>query len=235
MPSPKIDTAAPRLLNDDGSASMATAFLMTHHGLRRDLARFAAALRGVLAGDRSRVSALQEEWVNYRNTLHGHHEAEDQRMFPYLRDQRPDLAPVIDRLTVEHRRIDPLLVRGDASFADLVAAPEAAAAVVSELSVLLDEHLALEEANVVPVIREAKAFPPPASDEEARLHAEGFAWSSHGVAPEVLARVDALLPASLRDRLAAARAAFAERAQRVWGPTPTGASHSAVPDWLGDQ
>jgi len=32
-------TSAPALLDDDGEASVATAIMMSHHGLRRDLAR----------------------------------------------------------------------------------------------------------------------------------------------------------------------------------------------------
>jgi hypothetical protein len=35
----------PRLLNDDGTASVATALLMSHHAFRRDTAQLAAALR----------------------------------------------------------------------------------------------------------------------------------------------------------------------------------------------
>jgi hemerythrin-like domain-containing protein len=223
---------APRLLNDDGSASMATALLMSHHGFRRDIARFAIALRR-LAEDQSRVPALQGEWKTYHETLHHHHEAEDQGMFPSMRAEHPELAAVIDRLSADHRRIDPLLAKGDAAFTNLGTAPEVAAEVVAELARLLDEHLALEEANVIRLIREARTFPPPESEEMIKLYAEGFAWASYGVAPEVLARVDEMLPKAVTDRLAPARAAFEERAMRVWGPTPAGASRTAIPDWLG--
>ena len=37
-------SSAPRLLNDDGTASIATALMSSHHGFRRDLGRFARAL-----------------------------------------------------------------------------------------------------------------------------------------------------------------------------------------------
>jgi hypothetical protein len=225
---------APRLLNDDGSASMATALMMSHHGFRRDIARFALALPRLAPGDGARAAALQGEWKSYRGTLHHHHEAEDRGMFPSMRGQHPELAGVIDRLTADHRRIDPLLEQGDAAFARLEAgAPAAAAAVVSKLSALLTDHLAFEEATVVPLIREAREFPPPGTEDEVKLYAEGFAWASHGVAPEVLERLDAILPEAVLRRLPAARAAFAERCARVWGPTPPGASHTSVPDWLG--
>src|SRR6186713_1584177 len=109
----------PNLLNDDGTASIATAIMMSHHGFRRDLARFAIALDRVASGDRSKVDALREEWQRYRGTLHGHHEAEDQGLFPNLKSQEPALAAVIDQLTADHRRIDPLLAQGDLAFEKL--------------------------------------------------------------------------------------------------------------------
>jgi hemerythrin-like domain-containing protein len=208
---------------------MATALMMSHHGLRRDLARFLSALQKVSSGDTSKVEALRDEWKNYRDTLHGHHDAEDTRMFPYLRGQHPGLAGVIERLGADHRQIDPLLERGDRAFAEL---PETAAAksVLRELAALLDAHLETEEGSVIPHLRDAKGFPPPASDEEAALYAQGFAWSSQGIAPEVLDPVYAMLPENLRSRMPAARAAFDERCVRVWGTADAGASRTSVPD-----
>jgi hemerythrin-like domain-containing protein len=225
---------APNLLNDDGTASMATALLMSHHGFRRDIARFASALGRPLAGDAVKTAALAGEWQSYRATLHGHHEAEDKGLFPNLRAQHGELGPVIDRLGADHRRIDPLLARGDQAFGELGARHAEALAVIKELSGLLDEHLAVEEAEVIPFIRAAKQFPPPATDAEVEMFAQGFAWASEGVADEVLARVDEMLPASLVSKLPAARAAFDERVRRVWDPTPRGASRTAIPDARSD-
>jgi hypothetical protein len=136
---------------------------------------------------------------------------------------------VIERLGADHRRIDPLLERGDRAFAEL---PETATAksVLTELAALLDAHLETEEGSVIPHLRDAKAFPPPATDEEASLYAQGFAWSSHGIAPEVLGPVYAMLPDNLRSRMPAARAAFEERCISVWGTAEAGASRTSVPD-----
>jgi hypothetical protein len=52
----------PNLLNDDGTASMATAFLTSHHGLRRDIRQFAGALGKMLGGNTANAAALGEEW-----------------------------------------------------------------------------------------------------------------------------------------------------------------------------
>ncbi len=222
---------APDLLNADGSASLATALLMTHHGLRRDIALFAIALRRLVPGDKAKIAALREEWRSYCGVLHGHHGAEDANLFPHLRTQHPALGPVLDGLSADHRRIGPLLEHGKRAFGELPAV-EASVTVVAALSALLQSHLATEEAAAIPLLRPASNFPPPASEQEADLHAQGFAWSCHGIAPDVLEKVYAMLPEILRSRLPAARAVYARRCERVWGTTTPGASRTAIPDWL---
>jgi hypothetical protein len=216
-------------LNDDGTASMATAFLSSHHGLRRDLRRFKIALAGKDVA--SRADALRDEWKSYHATLHGHHTVEDTAMFPNMRAEHPEIAATIDQLTVDHRRIDPLLDSGDEAFAALPNTA-AAAALVAELLDILDRHLALEEKDLVPLLRDARAFPAPSNDAEAEMYAGGFAWSAHGVAPEVLDKMFTMLPQSVISRLPAARAAFDARCERVWGTSKAGASTTANPDWI---
>jgi hypothetical protein len=222
----------PNLLNDDGTASMATAFMSSHHGFRRDIAQFARALVRVAAGEHARVGALREEWTRYHGTLHGHHQVEDTGIFPSTKEQHPELAAVIDGLFADHHEIDPMLEEGDRAFAGLPATVEAASGIVSRLRALLDTHLATEEAHIVPLIRQAKAFPPPASEAELEMYAQGFAWSSHGIAPDILDKLYGILPEKVVAKLPAARAAFARRCEEVWGSSDAGASRTPVPDWL---
>jgi len=212
----------PRLLNDDGSASMATLLMMSHHGFRRDLGMFARI-------GQAAPGALAAEWRSLHEKLHGHHQMEDQNIFPALQQQKPEISAVIERLGADHRRIDPLLQRGDRAFASHDAAD--AADVVTQLLALLGPHLATEEEELVPMLRLAKGFPAP-SEAEADLFAQGFAWSSFGVAAEVLAAVDEMLPEILRVRLPAARAGFADDFRRLWGAVTPGASRTPIPDWL---
>lgn len=220
----------PNLLNDDGTASMATAFLMSHHGLRRDLARFAVALEPVAKGDAARAEALGEEWKRYHETLHGHHDVEDQRMFPGMKTEHASLATVIDGLAADHARIGPLLERGDRAFADLPARAGEAAAVVAELRTLLDSHLATEETHLVPLLRGFRDFPAPQSEAEAVMYADGFAWSSHGIAPDVLTLVYDMLPPIVTSGLPKATGVYADRCLRVWGFVGQGASRTSIPD-----
>lgn len=217
-----------KLLNDDGSASMATLLMMSHHGLRRDLGRFATALKSVAQGDTSRVEALRAEWKSYHATLHGHHTSEDNGIFPDMRQKHPELNGVIDGLFADHRHIDPLLERGDSAFAALPATA-AAESLVAELTTLLDRHLSVEERELTPHLRGFAGFPPPPNDEMANMYAQGFSWSMQGIAPDVIAEVMKLLPEILTSRLPAAQQAFAERCERVWGTAKVGLSRTSVP------
>src|SRR5205814_9270356 len=117
----------PCSLSDAGPGSMPPGLLMSRHAIRRDVARFAIALRRLSEGDQSRVPALQQEWQSYCGALHGHHQAEDTGLFPGIREQHPELASVIDQLTADHRRIDPLLESGARAFAELAPASAEAA------------------------------------------------------------------------------------------------------------
>lgn len=220
---------APNLLNDDGTASMATALMMSHHAFRRDLARFVKALERIAAGDASRASAVHEEWKNYRGALHGHHESEDNGVFPSLAKEHESVHATIEKLGADHRRIDPLLERGDRAFADLPKTDEALA-VVRELGELLTPHLALEESDVIPFLRGAKEFPAPPTDEIAEMYAQGFSWAMNGIAQDVLERVHDMLPEALRAKLPAARAAFEARCIRVWGTVGTGSARTPIPE-----
>jgi Hemerythrin HHE cation binding domain len=209
---------------------MATLMMMSHHAFRRDIGRLAGALEQIAKGDGSRVGAVREEWQNYRAALTGHHTVEDTAIFPDLRSKHTELAATLDELEAHHRRMHSLLEAGDRAFESLSDA-RPAASVVSELSALLDQHLAMEEASAIPHLREAKEFPTPASEAEAEMYAQGFAWSMCGIADEVIERVHEMLPESLKSKLPAALKAFDARCQRAWGTVKTGASRSSVPNW----
>lgn len=214
-----------QLLNDDGTASVATMIMTSHQAFRRDAACFARAL-----ADGPRTAEVAGEWTTFRQGLHHHHTVEDNSMFPDLRTNHPELAAAIDQLGAQHHAIDPLLDRGDALFADLAVHREEARVLIAELIRLLHEHLELEEATVIPFLREAKQFPVPPDDEAATtMYAQGFAWSTAGIAAPVLDQVLALLPSSLVEKFPAARAEFEARCRRVWGYTHEGATVTSVP------
>lgn len=212
------------LLNADGTASMATMMMCSHHAFRRDVTCFA---RAVL--ETTRCDAVAEEWTRFREALHGHHTVEDTAIFPDFRAKHPELVPTIDRLDAQHRAIDPLLERGDRVFADLANQRTAARELIAELERLLDDHLEVEEQAITPHLRDAKQFPLPPTDEAIATYAGGFAWSSAGISEVVLDQVFAMLPPALTAAIPAARAEFDERCRRVWGYTLAGTSTTSVP------
>lgn len=220
---------APNLLNDDGTASMATMLLLSHHAFRRDIVRLIRAVESMKAGDTSRMEAVREEWEkSYRMALHGHHTIEDTTIFPDMEQKHPELKTALNKLTEQHHHIDPILEKGDAAFADL-AHPEKAETVLHELKTLLDEHLAFEEAEITPALRAAKEFPAPTDEAAVNMYAQGFAWSMQGIHPNVLEQVEKLLPEMLLIKLPAAREAFETRSKRVWGTYAVGEATTPIP------
>jgi hypothetical protein len=125
-----------------------------------------------------------------------------------------------------------MLEDGDRAFAELATQVRPAVRVVGSLGGLLHSHLETEETHIVPFIREAKAFPPPANEAELEMYAQGFAWSSYGIAQEVLDKMYELLSPELVAKLPAAREAFAKRCKAVWGTSAGGSSKTPIPDWL---
>lgn len=215
-----------RLLDDDGTASMATMLMTSHHAFRRDLARFQ---RAVVTVDPSRIDAVRDEWRFYREALHHHHVVEDATMFPSMKTEHAQLAAAIDHLADQHGRIDPLLERGDRAFAALPATHDLHD-VLETLRVLLDAHLDMEEAVVIPLLRGATEFPMPPDDATAAQYADGFAWSTQGIAPEVREAINAMLPSALVEKLPAAVDRFAERCTRAWREYTVGATTTSAPD-----
>lgn len=222
-------STAPKLLNDDDSASMATMLLMSHHAFRRDIARFLRAIEQIKSGDTSRNEALKNEWrQSYQQALHGHHTMEDSNIFPDIRNKHPELGAALDTLTEQHHKIDPLIERGEAAFEDLTH-PENVETVLQELKVLLDEHLAFEEAQITPALRDSKGFPMEATEEIAAMYADGFSWSMQGIAQEVIDEVCKMLPELLIAKLPAAREKFEKRSQDVWGEYHVGNATTSLP------
>jgi hypothetical protein len=206
---------------------MATMVMLVHHAFRRDLARLAASLDG--AGP-ARPDVLRDAWQKFGAALHGHHDKEDSDIFPSIARSHPALEATIAELSAQHGKIAPLLERGGTAFGGLPGAVREAKQVIADLSALLDTHLDLEEASVIPVLRDAREFPAPANDEELALYAAGFAWSLDGIAPDVVERVTQMMPGPLKDRLPAARQAFEADRDRTWGAAVRrSASRTSVP------
>jgi len=189
-----------------------TIMLAAHAAFRRDLTQLARAAAFADLPDPVRRDSVRAGWELFKRQLHLHHTAEDEIVWPALRERLPNsdcAQSVLDAMEAEHQQIDPLLAAVDDAFAradhghraDVRAIGDAADALASSLT----GHLAHEERDGLPLIGEAL------SSAEWRavgfkivrkngLSAGGemFAWLADGADPDQAAAAIGTLPPPAR-------------------------------------
>lgn len=134
-----------------------------HHGFRRDLNRFTAAVAETPLDDRDTWVALAERWDSFFTVLHHHHSGEDAGLWPLLLERVAD----VERATLlamedEHSQIDPLLTACAEGFAVLagdragVDDGDVRAALVVRMAATRDalaRHLAHEESDAMTLVQ----------------------------------------------------------------------------------
>ncbi|GAA2306454.1 hypothetical protein GCM10010149_65310 [Nonomuraea roseoviolacea subsp. roseoviolacea] len=211
-----------------GPLDMSNMYL-AHFGFRRDLGHLITAVGRVRLDDRRRVTALREHhaWVLF--VLHHHHTAEDETVWPRLRERAPESIGTIDALETEHEACDHWLSESTAAFEAFEAAPsepgrELLMTALRALADTLGAHLAHEETDGIPLMM-AHITP----EEDARMH-KGITkqyglrklvtllgWITAELPPDVEAhlRATAPKPMLLLSRLAAG--SYRRRAAYLWG------------------
>jgi iron-sulfur cluster repair protein YtfE (RIC family) len=132
---------------------------IVHRVFRNELHNGPGLVRAVKAGDTKR-SAIVGDHLNFIVAgLHHHHAAEDELIWPKLHARAPAQAAEITRMEGQHQAI----AEGVARVQDVAASWAASAdprlaeqliSAVEHLSAVVDEHLADEELNIVPLINE---------------------------------------------------------------------------------
>jgi iron-sulfur cluster repair protein YtfE (RIC family) len=122
-----------------------------HAALRRDLSRLRDAA-AQLGNTTSAPPTVLAGWDTFRAQLHNHHAAEDDDLWPVLREELSDPAELaaVDAMVSEHQRIPSALAGVDAALrgrGELVAP-------VEHLSTVVLDHLAHEEREVLPLIEQ---------------------------------------------------------------------------------
>jgi hemerythrin-like domain-containing protein len=128
-----------------------------HGAVRRDLARFAAALDSLRDGDTARAGDLARAFANLRRELTEHHESEDTYAWPALEKLGADKALLGD-MESEHAAMSRALADTDAALGTLARTGTAADAAAARDSLkrtreVVDQHLAHEETDLEPVIQ----------------------------------------------------------------------------------
>lgn len=159
-------------------AHLLTELEWVHSAIRHDLQVCETLAEAVTSGEDAglvaeRVERLKNDSVLWRlrvscltycRFVHLHHWNEDVNIFPAIRAASPDLAPVVDRLEADHRKVSDLLDEIEDSARNLSESDGAVqrkhlADALKNLGAYLLEHLAFEEKAIAPVILEWKNWP----------------------------------------------------------------------------
>ncbi|MEW1841164.1 hemerythrin domain-containing protein [Nonomuraea angiospora] len=134
-----------------------TNMYLAHYGFRRDLGHLITAIGRVRLGDRRRITALREHhaWVLF--VLHHHHTAEDETVWPRLRERVPQAIGTIDALEAEHEACDHWIRESTDAFQAFGTGPseqrrERLMAALRALADTLGAHLAHEETDGIPLM-----------------------------------------------------------------------------------
>jgi len=132
--------------------------ILAHHALRHEFGALPALIRDVPAGDAGRVATVADHIQMLGDMLHGHHASEDDHVWPKLLERCPgQVQPLVETMEAQHERIDRdlrELTAGARRWRAGASATEqdALASSAERLLPPLREHLALEEAEILPLI-----------------------------------------------------------------------------------
>ncbi|WP_063026134.1 MULTISPECIES: hemerythrin domain-containing protein [Nocardia] len=133
--------------------------LVVHNAFRTHFRALPDLVAGVDAGDAGRARQLAAFLDELCTGLHDQHTGEDELMWPLLLERAPIHAGSILRMEEQHERIAELVrrARGEADEFGTAAAASARdrlADTLRALTAALDEHLAEEEHEALPVVEE---------------------------------------------------------------------------------
>lgn len=131
--------------------------LLVHRVFRREFHDVSGLIEGVAAGDVSRARIVGEHLSFMLAALHHHHAAEDELVWPKLHSRVPGREEQLARMVVQHNEIATRVARVESLLATWVKSADVEMsrqllAAVSDLSAQVDEHLADEERDALPII-----------------------------------------------------------------------------------
>jgi Hemerythrin HHE cation binding domain len=178
-------------MTNESSLDM-TMMLAYHDALRRDLKQIA------------RMEQRSDGWDLFETLLHAHHTAEDDALWPVVREavagQADDLA-LLDEMEAEHAALSPLLEDIDEGLERGDSAPQARA----EMATKLEEHLSHEEDAALPLIdatltvEQWMAFGQAATERLGPNMAKYLPWLLDGADEDTTARVLTVIPPPVQE------------------------------------
>ena len=136
-----------------------TIMIGAHDALRRDLVSLARTATAANLSDPAKAQPIAAGWAVFKRQLHLHHTAEDELIWPALRERlgtSENALSVLAEMEAEHEQIDPLLAAADDAFArqpmDGPGGGDQLAEVIDALASTLTGHLTHEERDGLPLI-----------------------------------------------------------------------------------
>ena len=178
-------------MTNESSLDM-TIMLAYHDALRRDLKQIA------------RMERRSDGWELFETLLHVHHTAEDDALWPVVREavagQADDLA-LLDEMEAEHAALGPLLEAIDEGLERGDSAPQAR----TEMAAKLQEHLSHEEDAALPLIattmtvEQWMAFGQAAAERLGPNMPQYLPWLLDGADEDTTARVLTVIPPPVQE------------------------------------
>ncbi|WP_055587412.1 hemerythrin domain-containing protein [Peterkaempfera griseoplana] len=128
---------------------------MAHAGLRREFRLLPDLIRSVQPGDSRRAEVVGAHATLMCDVLHGHHEGEDLLLWPKLTErggaEAAAIVPTVERQhqVIEERYAEAVGLLG--SWRSTASGGEELAEAFDALAAVLDEHMALEEKEILPL------------------------------------------------------------------------------------
>ncbi|KAA2265358.1 hemerythrin domain-containing protein [Solihabitans fulvus] len=134
-----------------------TAMYAMHDALRRELAHL-NRITAAADVDARQVLATAAGWQLFKTALHIHHSAEDDALWPVLRENlagQPAELALLEAVEAEHAALDPVIEAIDAALTDPDPDPARLGDLTDSLATGLAGHLKHEEDAVLPLIAQA--------------------------------------------------------------------------------
>jgi hemerythrin HHE cation binding domain-containing protein len=183
-----------------------TGMYVMHHGFRRDLDHFVAAVEHTPVSEAEVWTALRDRWLKMAEVLHHHHGIEDEALWPVLaayaeRAGNAEDLRMLEDMEAEHGVIDPALAAVRQAFEEMVAHPcdDHRNALDIRLSCAresLHEHLAHEEGQALPMLQRTLSV-----EENAKFEAAAQKGYPLRMVPFLLCWALDGLPEEARDRI----------------------------------
>lgn len=154
------------LINPDSPADKPETeqMVVIHQALRREFGLLPALVAAVPDTDAGRARAIGDHLALVLALLHGHHEAEDDLLWPLLRQRAPLRKELVDVMEQQHQVVADTIraiqadlpawtTHGSAAERDRIAAA------LRSLDAALVEHLDLEEREILPLLHENVTVP----------------------------------------------------------------------------